>query len=112
MGHELPNIAAQIPKPKLSVLSKSSPAALSLGETDRINEKRLRDQFAILIASMPPFLKFPYIIDLISIIGETNISLSAVLLNDLFQFRPVTRKELSASILETFEVTIRYSTNN
>lgn len=67
-------------------------------------KKRLQDQFSILIANVPTFLRFPYILDLVSIMGESNIHASTQFLKDSFTVRPALLKELSASLLETFQV--------
>jgi hypothetical protein len=72
--------------------------------------KKFQDQFFILIANIPTFLRFPYILDLVSIMGESNINASTQFLKDSFAIRPALLKELSASLLETFQVILKLIT--
>ena len=60
----------------------------------------------LLSSSAISILRFPYILDLISIINDSNNSHSEVLLNGLLLIKPSLSKEISTSLLESYQVYI------
>ena len=72
-------------------------------------ENIIQSQYSNLLSSSAlSILRFPYIIDLISILGDSNISHSDLLLNGLLLIKPSFSKEISTSLLESYQVCLKY----
>jgi hypothetical protein len=91
---------------KLTVIPGGGSKKASHSDEHGDVERRLRDELCLLLANLPAFLRFPYILDLVSIMGESNSHVSSQYLKDSFAARPVLFKELSASLLETYQVIV------
>jgi hypothetical protein len=101
---EIPLLLDLIPSPKLTVVNTkmSSDSFGQSGDKSEGKEKRFRDQYSILLSTSIPFLRFPWVLDLVSILGDSNATMCNKFLGKLMAIRPQTKKEFSSSLLELF----------
>jgi hypothetical protein len=90
-------------KQNLQVVPASNPKQ-SIGVVDDSGPNHLQEQYIQILSVSISFLKFPFIMDLISIVGESNLHLSSKLMFSIFENRPIIQKEFAMSLLETFQV--------
>ncbi len=97
---ELPSVKKFAASSKISVFkSVQKPATTDTEETNM-----LQTEFRGLLNEKVRILRLPYILELVSLMGETNLSLSSMLLCDLFDMRPALKWEIGASVQESLQV--------
>lgn len=97
---ELPSLKKFAASSKISVFkSVQKPATTDTEETNL-----LQAEFKGILNEKVRILRLPYIFELVSLMGETNLSLSSTLLSDLFEMRPALKWEIGASVQESLQV--------
>ena len=92
-------------------VSKISMGSGSGSASEQMSQAEIDRQYRVILSEHIPLVRFPHVLDIISIVGDSNSYLTSLMMQRILELRTVaTNKELVSSLDESFKVSCKEST--